>query len=125
MYSQQEQLKKTIDYANKEYLRNVRGGDSRGNLHEDENARKADEDLQQADEGRQTPKFRQKDGGELTEVERNIQENVSQGGGRVRKAVTTETLLIDGVEMPTRNSNGAYIHSIEEGIDYFLPVVVA
>lgn len=125
MYSQQEQLKKTIDYANKEYLRNVRGGNSRGNLYADNNARQGNENLQQADEGRQTPKFRQKDGGELTEVKRNVQKDVSKGSSRVLQPVTTETLLIDGVERPTRNSNGAYIHSTEEGIDYFLPVVVA
>ena len=67
-------IKKTIDYANKEYLRNARGGNSRGNLYEDNNARKADENLQQTDEGRQTPRFRQKDGGEPTEGKRNVQE---------------------------------------------------
>ena len=35
-------------------------------------------------------------------------------GSRVLQPVTTETLLIDGVERPTRNSNGAYIHSTDE-----------
>ena len=36
---------------------------------------------QQTDEGRQTPRFRRKDQGELTEVKRNVQGDVSQGGG--------------------------------------------
>ena len=80
LYSQQEQLKKTIDYANKQYLRNARGGNSRGNLYEDNNARKAEmkiySKLMREDK---RPDSDEKDQGELTEVKRNVQGDVSQG----------------------------------------------
>ena len=72
-------LKKQLIMQTNSIYVTLGAGNSRGNLYEDNNARQGNENLQQTDEGRQTPKFRRKDQGELTEVKRNVQGDVSQG----------------------------------------------
>lgn len=123
LYSEalQSAILKTINYGNAKNLSDDGRGNGGRNLLSGDNANERGGNLRQSNErDRQSPVGRRTED-DANKGESPLRAKVSTGSPEILqgKSVTTETLLIDGVERPTRNSNGAYIHSTEEGVRNF------
>lgn len=111
----QDKLKKTIDHANQEYLRNIRSRNTGGGSLSGNNAGETTGNLRESGEGRQTATLGRQNEGIVGQSEGTVQGAVSGGS----EGILQGKIVVDGVERSTTNSLGHPIHPTEAGVRNF------